>query len=269
MSQVQFGFLGGGQMATAIARGAIASGLASATDIAFFDTNESQIQQLRTRFPGCEVASSASELFAKCNRVVLAVKPQTLADIASGLRDFVSQDHLLVSIAAGVPLSKLSDWFGTQRIVRVMPNTPCQSLEGASGIATSKHVNAADMAWCESLFRAVGKIVNVSEEQLHGVTGVSGSGPAYVLMMIEALSDGGVMAGLSRQASLELATQTVLGAAKMVQDTNLHPAILREQVTSPAGTTIAALATLEREGFRSAIIDAVMAAVRRSRELAG
>ena len=137
----------------------------------------------------------------------------------------------------------------------------------AAGIAAGKGVSPADAAWCESVFGAVGKFVRCTDEQLHAVTGVSGSGPAYVLMMIEAMSDGGVMAGLSRQTAMELAVQTVLGAAAMVQETGVHPAVLREQVTSPAGTTIAALATLERAGFRSAVIDAVMAATKRSQEM--
>lgn len=255
-------------MATAIAKGAVVSNLAKSSEIAFFDTNENQIALLHNKFPGCSISASAEELFSKCQRIVLAVKPQTLADIASGLSKVISRDHLLISIAAGIPLANLVAWFGTERVIRVMPNTPCQSLQGASGIAAAKSATADDFEWCESLFSAVGKVVRVSEEQLHAVTGLSGSGPAYVLMMIEALSDGGVMAGLSRHAALELATQTVLGTAIMVQETGTHPAILREQVTSPAGTTIAALSTLERAGFRSALIDGVMAAVERSKELA-
>ena len=269
MSEIKFGFIGGGQMATAIARGATVSGIATASEIAFVDTNPKQQSLLVERFPGCQLLPTPQQLLTKCHRVVLAVKPQALPEVAVHLREIITPDHLLVSIAAGIPLSKLSLWLGTDRIIRVMPNTPCQSLQGASGITSAKSVTDADTAWCESLFGAVGKVVRVTEDQLHGVTGVSGSGPAYVLMMIEALSDGGVMAGLSRQAALELATQTVLGAAKMVQDTGTHPAILREQVTSPAGTTIAALSTMERAGFRAAVIDGVMAAVKRSRELAG
>lgn len=268
MSELKFGFLGGGQMATAIARGAIAAGIAADSEIAFCDSNAVQIEVLQSKFPNAVLATS-EELFAKCKRVVLAVKPQTLLDISPSVATRINAQHLLVSIAAGISLSKLASGLGTNRIIRVMPNTPCQSLQGASGIAAASAVTPEDLDWCTSLFGAVGKVVRVSDDQLHGVTGVSGSGPAYVLMMIEALSDGGVMAGLSRQAALELATQTVLGTAKMVQETGTHPAVLREQVTSPGGTTIAALSTMERAGFRSAVIDGVMAAVKRSRELAG
>ena len=268
MNPLKFGFLGGGQMAKAIARGAVASGIALDSEIAFFDTNPQQLLILREKFPGSQLVETSTDLFARCTRIVLAVKPQTLSEIASNCEPLVTDEHLLVSIAAGIPLSKLVSWFRTERIIRVMPNTPCQSLQGASGITNARAVTPEDAFWCESLFGAVGKVVGVSEDQLHAVTGVSGSGPAYVLMMIEALSDGGVMAGLSRQAALELATQTVLGTATMVQETGTHPAILREQVTSPGGTTIAALSTMERAGFRSAVIDGVMAAVKRSRELA-
>lgn len=268
MSNLKFGFLGGGQMATAIARGAVIAGIASNSEIGFLETNAQQQVVLKDKFPGSVLLSGPEELFRSCQRIVIAVKPQVLAEVASRLNQFVTPEHLLVSIAAGIPLHKLTTWFGTQRMIRVMPNTPCQSLAGASGITNAKAVTAEDSQWCESLFGAVGKFVRVTEDQLHGVTGVSGSGPAYVLMMIEALSDGGVMAGLSRQAALELATQTVLGTAKMVQETGVHPAVLREQVTSPAGTTIAALSTMERAGFRAAVIDGVMAAVKRSRELA-
>jgi len=268
MSGFQFGFLGGGQMATAIAHGTILASIATDSEILFLDTNAQKIEVLKQKFPNCALATSSEELFQKCSRIILAVKPQTLLDISGKLKANVTPDHLLVSIAAGISLSKLASSFDTERIIRVMPNTPCQSLAGASGIAAASAVNVEDFDWCETIFSAVGKVVRVTDDQLHGVTGVSGSGPAYVLMMIEAMSDGGVMAGLSRQASLELATQTVLGTAKMVQDTGLHPAVLREQVTSPGGTTIAALSSMERASFRAAVIDGVMAAVKRSRELA-
>jgi len=255
-------------MATAIARGAIVAGIATADEIAFYDTNAEQQEILQAKFSGCILAAKPEEIFERCHRIVLSVKPQILIEIAASLRPWITSEHLLVSIAAGVPIAKLASELGTERIVRVMPNTPCQALAGASGIAKGRAVTVQDLDWCESLFSAVGIVVHVTDNLLHAVTGVSGSGPAYVLMMIEALSDGGVMAGLSRQVALELATQTVMGTAKMVQETGVHPAILREQVTSPAGTTIAALAVMERSGFRSAVIDGVTAAVERSRELA-
>ncbi len=254
-------------MATAIAKGILAANLNHSSDLVFYEPNQGQQGKLRELFVDCKIADTPKQLFESTTRVILAVKPQVLSEIAISLRNFARQEHLLVSIAAGISLKKLSDWFESDRIIRVMPNTPCQSRQGASGIAVGKGVSSQDTAWCESIFGAVGRYVRCTDDQLHAVTGLSGSGPAYVLMMIEALSDGGVMAGLSRQTALELAVQTVLGAAAMVQDTGTHPAILREQVTSPAGTTAAALASLERSGFRGAVIDAVIAATERSREL--
>lgn len=267
MNSHRFGFLGGGQMATAIARGAISAKIASDSDISFFDTNAKQGERLRELFPNATFAKSPKDLFEQCDKIVLAVKPQVLQAVSSELRSLTTPAHLLVSIAAGISLSKLTDWFSTTRFIRVMPNTPCQSLQGASGIARASGVTDDDMQWCNSIFTSVGKVVHVSDEQLHAVTGVSGSGPAYVLMIIEALSDGGVMAGLSRESALALATQTVLGTATMVQETGLHPAVLREQVTSPGGTTIAAIHSLEQNRVRAAMIEAVAAAVKRSREL--
>ena len=269
MAPSTLGFLGGGQMATAIARGVVRAGLVDGSALVFTEPNGSQADKLKQLFPEAVVFSSSSELFDRCHRVILAVKPQVLESIRSSIATHVQPHHLIVSIAAGIPLAKLSHWFRTERIARVMPNTPCQVLHGACGIAFGHGMTGEDKDWCDGVFRAVGSVVHVSDDQLHAVTGVSGSGPAYVLLMIEALSDGGVSAGLSRDVALQLATQTVLGAAAMVQSTGLHPAVLREQVTSPAGTTIAALKMLEKGAFRSTVMDAVQAATQRSRELAG
>jgi pyrroline-5-carboxylate reductase len=268
MSEFEFGFLGGGQMATAIAKGVLQAELTKTSSMAFFEPNQGQVQKLKQLFPEATMTASAGELFDRCHRLILAVKPQVLDSIASSLAHHVTAHHHLISIAAGIPLIKLTGWFRTERITRVMPNTPCQTLQGASGIAHGSGVSDSDRQWTEKVFRSVGAVVQVSDEQLHAVTGVSGSGPAYVLMFIEALSDGGVAAGLSREIALQLATQTVLGAASMVQHTGIHPAVLREQVTSPAGTTIEALKILEKGALRSAVIEAVLAATNRSKELA-
>lgn len=264
----RLGFLGGGQMACALAKGAMLGELYDANRLVFCEPSLSQQQKLSAEFSGCTLVSNAGELFGTCSRIVIAVKPQILKEIASQIRPLVHGDHLLVSIAAGITLPQLAEYFGGHRIVRVMPNTPAQVMHGASGIAFGREVTEADRDWAMQLMRGVGLVVKVSDQQLHAVTGLSGSGPAYVLLMIEALSDGGVAAGLARDVAMQLAVQTVLGAAKMVAETGLHPAVLRDQVTSPAGTTIAALQILEKRGVRSAFIDAVKAAADRSRELA-
>jgi pyrroline-5-carboxylate reductase len=269
MTTGTLGLLGGGQMATAIAQGVLKAGWIDESALVFCEPDANQVVKLRSRFPLALIVDSAARLLDRSERVVLAVKPQVLEAIASSLASHVQPHHLLISIAAGIPLQKLTHWLRTERIARVMPNIAAQSLHAASGIAFAHGVEEADREWCDQVFRSIGRVVHVQEDQLHAVTGVSGSGTAYVLMMIEAMSDGGVMAGLPRDIAIQLATQTVLGAAAMVQESGVHPAVLREQVTSPAGTTIAALRVLEERGFRGAVLDAVMAAAQRSRELAG
>lgn len=264
----RLGFLGGGQMASALAKGAVLGELYSSDQLVFCEPSQQQQNKLTTEFPGCSIVSKAAELFGLCSKIVIAVKPQILKDIASQIRPLVCGDHLLISIAAGITLPQLAEYFGSHRIVRVMPNTPAQVMAGASGIAFGRETDEADREWASRLMSGVGMVVNVSDVQLHAVTGLSGSGPAYVLLMIEALSDGGVAAGLARDVATQLAVQTVLGTAKMMVETGLHPAVLRDQVTSPGGTTIAALQVLENRGVRSAFIDAVKAATDRSRELA-
>jgi pyrroline-5-carboxylate reductase len=201
VNELEFGFLGGGQMATAIAKGVVHAKVAAPSALAFYEPSAEQVAKIKNLFPEASLASSASELFDRSHRLILAVKPQVLEGIAMGLAPHVTPHHHLISIAAGIPLAKLTQWFRTERFTRVMPNTPCQCLQGASGIAHSHGVSDQDKEWTDRVFRSVGTVVGVTDEQLHAVTGVSGSGPAYVLMMIEALSDGGVASGLSRDGA--------------------------------------------------------------------
>ncbi len=261
------GILGRGADGDGFGQGSPAWQDRGTVDFVFLRAIPGTTTELKEAFPECVLADDPIELFSRCQRIVLAVKPQILKEIASQLRSLVRGNHLLISIAAGISLPQLAEWLGTQRVIRVMPNTPAQVTAGASGMSSGKDCTADDRTWALQLMNSVGIVVEVSDPQLHAVTGLSGSGPAYVLLMIEALSDGGVAAGLARDVATKLAVQTVLGTAKMVAETGLHPAVLREQVTSPGGTTIAALQTLEQRGMRSALIDAVKAAADRSREL--
>ncbi len=204
----------------------------------------------------------------RSNVIVLAVKPQNMSALLAEIRAAVTLQHLVISIAAGVTLRQLSDGLGAdRRVVRVMPNTPCLVGASATGYAAGPTASAADVRLVDRLFGTVGKAFALPEKLLDAVTGLSGSGPAYVFVLIEALSDGGVRVGLPREVATQLAAQTVFGAAKMLLETGLHPGVLKDQVASPGGTTCAGLHALEKGGFRASLIDAVEAATTRSIEL--
>lgn len=220
------------------------------------------------RVYGINTGTDNAAAAAKADVVVLAVKPQAMGAILGQVAPSIDRSKLVISIAAGVPIAALERKLGPgTRIVRAMPNTPALVGEGATAIAGGEHATETDLAEATRLFQAVGKVVVVEEQLLDAVTGLSGSGPAYVFLVIEALSDAGVKVGLPRYSAQALAAQTVLGAAKLLIETGLHPGLLKDQVTSPGGTAIAGLHTLEAGGLRTTLIDAVEAATRRAREL--
>ncbi len=268
-SPLRVGFLGAGQMATALARGWLAAGLVTPTTCRAGDPSA----DARARFQqqtGCPATADNRDVIAQSDVLVLAVKPQTLPALLDEVHNQVTERHLVISIVAGVPLKRLADGLlANRRLVRVMPNTPCLLCASATGFAAGPGARPEDVALVERLFNAVGKAFAVAEPLLDAVTGLSGSGPAFVYVMIEALADGGVRMGLPRDVALTLAAQTVMGAARMVLETGQHPAPLKDAVTSPGGTTIAGLHALERGGFRAAVMDAVEAAAKRSTELGG
>ncbi len=266
MAKLEVGFIGGGQMATALAAGAISEGVFAEEKVGFAEPSSGQRVILAEKFPAARIEANAQALLVDCERVILAVKPHILRAIADELKELIG-DRLVISIAAGVSLSDLQNTLGTRRIVRVMPNTPCLVGAGAAGLSADADLPAEDISWVEKTVTAVGTCARVPDDLLHAVTGVSGSGPAYAYMMIEALSDGGVAMGLPRETATALAAQTLLGAAEMVLQTGLHPGALKDQVTSPGGTTIAAVRSLEANGLRSSLMEAVATAAQRSREL--
>ncbi len=266
--RVRIGFVGAGKMATALARGLIASGFASARDVVASDV----VKEARKRFEqetGARTVETNEEVLAQAEVVVLAVKPQQLSYVLAELRPLVTAEHLVVSIAAGVPLAALASVLGEdKRLVRVMPNTPCLVGACAAGFAVGGAATEEDAALVRRLLETVGVAFELPEKLLDAVTGLSGSGPAYVYVFIEALADGGVRMGLPRDVAVRLAAQTVLGAAKMVLETGQHPASLKDAVASPGGTTIAGLHELELGAFRGCVLNAVQAATERSVELA-
>ncbi len=268
------GFLGAGKMGAALARGMLDAKLVRPGQIAMSEVDEARAttvaNELRVR-----VLQDSRAVIADSDVVVLALKPGVVRQELPALADAITEDKLVVSIAAGVTLFELDAILGGgRRIVRVMPNTPCQVGAGASAFTLGSGVTEADAELVVQLLAAVGICVGpVPESQLDAVTGLSGSGPAYVALVIEALADGGVLCGLSRDMALKLAAQTVLGAARMVleagtgKDPILHPAALKDMVASPGGTTIEGLQVLEAHGLRAALIDAVEAATLKSKAL--
>lgn len=266
-SKINIGFIGAGKMAMALARGLIDSGFAPADSILASDVSDAARDSFAAA-TGASTTSKNTDILRASNVIVLAVKPQHVVPLLAELRSHLRPEHLLVSIAAGITLHTLHNGLGEQcRIVRVMPNSPCLVGAGASAFACGLHASDADADLVCALLSTVGIAMRVPESLLDAVTGLSGSGPAYVFQMIEALSDGGVRVGLPRDIATRLAAQTLLGAARMVLETGQHPGSLKDAVTSPGGTTIAGLHAMERGGVRAALMDAVEAATRRSVEL--
>jgi pyrroline-5-carboxylate reductase len=260
-------FVGGGNMAEAMIRGLLAAKLMAPHDMLVSDVREDRLTFLRDAY-AVQTALSNPEVAEKAEIVVLSVKPQIMGEVLDGLIDVVNGGKLLVSIAAGVTTTTIADRFpGAVRVIRVMPNTPALVLEGASALTRGLHATSEDLEVAKRLFRAVGKVVIVEESLMDAITGLSGSGPAYIFLIIDALSDAGVKVGISRDVAQLLAAQTVMGAARMVLETKKHPGELKDMVTSPGGTAIAGLHTLEQGGLRTTLINAVEAATLRSREL--
>lgn len=263
----RWGFIGAGKMATSLIRGMIRAGAATNDSVIASDAS-TQAREALDRDTGVRVVGSNAEVADGSNVVILAVKPQHMAEVLAELKPSITPDHLVISIAAGVALATIAEGLGVgRRLARVMPNTPALVGEGASGYCLGPGAIEGDDAIVRACVEAVGRAHRVPENLLDAVTGLSGSGPAYAFVMIEALADGGVLAGLPRDVALDLAAQTLLGSARMVLDTGLHPAALKDQVASPGGTTIAGLHALERGGLRAALIDAVAASAARSAEL--
>lgn len=261
------GFIGAGQMASALAGGMIKAGIVEAANVTAFDPDAAACERFQRSQAGSQIAVDSTELAARCEVIILAVKPHIVLPASRTLAAEIGSGHLLISIAAGVPLSDLCETLGSKRVIRVMPNTPCLIGEGASAFCRGEAVSDADADWTNRLLNSVGVGREVSESLLNAVTGLSGSGPAFVYTMIEALSDGGVRAGLPRELAIQLAAQTVRGAASMVLQCDAHSAELKDRVASPGGTTIAGLQRLEEGGVRSALMNAVVAAADRADEL--
>lgn len=267
MNQTEnIGFIGGGNMAEALIKGLLAQGHPGAR-IIISDPSPERQALLRDSY-GVTVAAGNRQVVAGCPLLVLAIKPQLVPAVAPELAGAVGAGHLLVSILAGTATATLEGLLGGEvRVVRAMPNTPALVGSGATAICAGRFATAADLETAVGLFRAVGAVCTVEEGQMDAVTGLSGSGPAYVFTVIEALAAGGVAAGLPPAIALELATRTVLGAARLVAESGEDPAELRRKVCSPGGTTLAGLTALDERDLRGTLVEAVARATRRSQEL--
>lgn len=261
------GFVGAGVMAEALARGMFRADAASPSSVYASDPSEERRRIFAGMILRANVLQNNLRLVEACRVIVLSVKPNIVPDVAREIRTALSRDHLVVSVAAGVTLARLRGLLQTDRLVRIMPNTPALVGQAASAYCPAAGATAEDAALVEEMLRSVGLCVRVEESLMDAVTGLSGSGPAYVYLAVEALAEGGVREGLSRDTALRLAAQTVLGAAKMVIETGKDPARLREEVTTPGGTTEEGLAVLEEANFRRALVEAVAAAAERSRRM--
>lgn len=263
---MKLGFIGVGKMGSALLGGVLNAKVHKPGEVIAFDAHAPALKSCAEQF-GIQPAKSAAEVYESAETVIVCVKPQDVQNSLSAAND-LSVGRLIISIAAGVGLKDLESWAGdNHRLVRVMPNTPALVGKGASGFALGAGATSDDAETVQTLLESVGIAISVKESQLDAVTGLSGSGPAYVFTMIEALADGGVLEGLPKPLALQLAAQTLAGAAELVIQSGDHPATLRDNVTSPGGTTIAGLAELEKNGIRSALIEAVREATKRSREL--
>jgi len=269
MLEHRIGLIGAGQMAAALARGMVDAELVAAERLLASDPRE----EARCAFAeatGGKTTANNAEVAAASDVLLLAVKPHQIAGVCREIGPGLASETLVVSIAAGVRLATLSESLGGHgRLVRVMPNTPCLVGQGACGFCRGEEATPEDAALVDQLLSAVGIAFELDEKLLDAVTGLSGSGPAFVYLILEALSDGGVLMGLPRNVATALAAQTVLGAAAMVRQTGEHPAVLKDRVASPGGTTIVGLQSLELDAVRGAIINAVEAAALRSEELGG
>ncbi|XP_050228668.1 pyrroline-5-carboxylate reductase [Mercurialis annua] len=261
----KLGFIGAGKMAESIAKGVVQAAILPASRISTSHSRPNRCSAFQSF--GVKILPRNQDVVEESDVVIFSVKPQVVKDAVLQLKPHLTKKKLLVSVAAGIKLKDLQEWAGHSRFIRVMPNTPAAVGEAATVMSLGGAATEEDAELIAKLFGSIGSICRADEKLFDAVTGLSGSGPAYVYLAIEALADGGVAAGLPRELALSLASQTVLGAASMVAKTGKHPGQLKDDVTSAGGTTIAGVHELEKGGFRGNLMNAVVAAAKRSREL--
>lgn len=266
--EARLGIIGAGAMAEALLSGILSCSLLDPKNVYVINRkNNDRLNFLKESY-GVNITRDHATVFSRCDKIIIAVKPKDMSELLTNIREYVTENHIIISVAAGISTSFIEDRLGKKvRVVRAMPNTSCQVKASATAIAKGAYADENSIKIAREIFSSVGKVVEVLEEALDAVTGLSGSGPAYVYLMLEAMTEAGISAGLGREISEQLAIQTVFGAAKMALESGEAPVHLRRKVTSPGGTTMAGIKTLQQMGFTASIVEAVRNAAERSRQM--
>ncbi len=265
---MKIGFIGTGNMGSSIIKGILSSKFEKSENINIFDLDKEKVNNLVKEY-GVNTTNSEKELAENCNIIILSVKPHIIPIVLKNLSGNVKKDTIILTIAAGISISVIENALGEdKKVVRTMPNTPAQVLSGMTAVTFNKNIENSEKEIIFKLLNSFGKSVEIEEKLMHAYTGISGSLPAYVYMFMEALADGGVLCGMPRNKAYEIVAQTVAGSAKMLLETGKHPGQLKDEVCSPAGTTIEAVRVLENGNFRGNVIEAVVACTEKSKEMA-
>ena len=261
------GFIGCGNMGSAMVGGLIESGFRDKKDIIVSSKTEKTRDKVKEQL-GVRTTLSNVEVVKEADTIVIAVKPNMYKGVIDEIKSELNRDKLIITIAAGIALEKMEYWLGEgMKIVRTMPNTPAMVGEAMSAICANKNVTAEDMEYVKNIYNSFGKCVELQEKEFHGFTALCGSSPAYIFMFIEAMADAAVQTGIPRAKAYDMAAQSLIGSAKMVLETGKHPGELKDMVCSPAGTTIDAVVELEKRGFRSSVIEAVIRCAEKSKSM--
>lgn len=266
---MKIGFIGTGNMGSSIIKGILSSKFEKSENINIFDLDKEKVNNLVKEY-GVNTTNSEKELAENCDIIILSVKPHIIPIVLKNLSGNVKKDTIILTIAAGISISVIENALGEdKKVVRTMPNTPAQVLSGMTAVTFNKNIENSEKEIIFKLLNSFGKSVEIEEKLMHAYTGISGSLPAYIYMFMEALADGGVLCGMPRNKAYEIVAQTVAGSAKMLLETGKHPGQLKDEVCSPAGTTIEAVRVLENGNFRGNVIEAVVACTEKSKEMAG
>lgn len=262
-------FIGTGNMASAMIRGMMSTGTYQGEEVVLYNRTAEKANRIAGEYPGITVASSEAEAASLAKYIVLGVKPYQYQEVIEKVKEVLTADHVVITIAAGISIEGVRYWFGDEvKVVRTMPNTPAQVGAAMTAVTFSDKIEASEKSWALEFLNSFGVVEVIDEKMMDSVPAISGSAPAYMFQLIEAMADEGVRQGFQREQAYRMAAQAMMGAGKMVLETGLHPAVLKDQVTSPGGTTIEALKTLEEKGFRAAIMGAMASCTQKTAQMA-